>query len=217
MTEGGFLDRWSRRKRAVQAESAAEAAAAPAAEPLPEVAPEAGAAPLTEEEWRAILPPIDRITAKTDIRTFMQAGVPAALRNAALRRAWAADPLIGAYEDPARDYFWDWNAPGGVPGGGGTLDPGRVAKMLRDIVGPEEKPQDDSPAGTPENQPETTPEAIAAAPEGAAQDAPAPSDPPPTAARPEGVAAAPATQGPDDASRRGVPPLRRRHGGAVPS
>ncbi|MGA1684502.1 MAG: DUF3306 domain-containing protein, partial [Gemmobacter sp.] len=64
MTEGGFLDRWSRRKRAVQAESAAEAEAPPAAEPLPEVAPEAGAAPLTEEEWRAILPPIDQITAE---------------------------------------------------------------------------------------------------------------------------------------------------------
>ncbi|MFZ9685413.1 MAG: DUF3306 domain-containing protein, partial [Gemmobacter sp.] len=68
MTEGGFLDRWSRRKRAAQAESAAEAEAPPAAEPLPEVAPEAGAevapGPQPEEEWRAILPPIDQITAE---------------------------------------------------------------------------------------------------------------------------------------------------------
>ena len=224
MTEGGFLDRWSRRKRAAQAESAAEAEAPPAAEPLPEVAPEAGAevapGPQTEEEWRAILPPIDQITAETDIRVFLQAGVPAALRNAALRRAWAADPLIGAYEDPARDYFWDWNAPGGVPGGGGTLDPGRVAKMLRDIVGPEEKPQGDSPEDAAETPPETHAEeahdVVAEVPAASVSPVDPPVDPPFAPAPPETVAASLAPQGPDKALRRDALPLRRRHGGAVP-
>ena len=151
---GGFLDRWSRRKRAAEAEAEAEAARAAVPEPIPSEVeadpaadPEAAAA--AEEALIASLPRIEDITAGTDIRAFLQKGVPAALRNAALRRAWMADPLIAGYEDPARDYFWDWNAPGGVPGGGGTLDPDRVARMVRDIVGKDESQVQDSPDPAP--------------------------------------------------------------------
>ena len=40
------------------------------------------------------LPPIESITAETDIRAFLAPGVPAEMRLAALRRAWAADPKV---------------------------------------------------------------------------------------------------------------------------
>ena len=228
MTGGGFLDRWSRRKRATEADSAAEqqaettpearaqAGEAPEASAEPPAEPPAAppAEPLTEEEWRALLPPIEQITAETDIRAFMQKGVPAALRNAALRRAWAADPLIASYEDPARDYFWDWNAPGGVPGGGGSLDPGRVARMLRDIVGPEEKPQADSSAESARPPPEGG-AGVAESAAAEAEHAPAASPAPPPAGPDP---AAPAPQASDNAPRNAdaSAPMRRRHGGAVP-
>ena len=230
VTGGGFLDRWSRRKRAAEAETAeADAAEVAAAEAASAALPEAaeGAAPdalpdpageAVDEALIASLPRIEEITAGTDIRAFLQKGVPAALRNAALRRAWVADPLIASYEDPARDYFWDWNAPGGVPGGGGALDPDRVAKMVRDIVGKDESEMQDSDAAEAE--------ASAPAPEG-----PAPGASPaegeaeghetviaatgtPTA-EPEPSRAATPARGPEEnALRDGV--SRRRHGGAMP-
>lgn len=256
VTGGGFLDRWSRRKRAAEtAPAGAEAAGVDAAQaaraalpgaegggaPEPEAAAktapaaapeagveagvEAGAEPAAEPSDEAAdaallasLPKIEDITAATDIRVFLQKGVPAALRNAALRRAWTADPYIGRYEDPARDYFWDWNAPGGVPGGGGTLDPERVARMVRDIAGKDESQTQDSDA------------AEAEAP------APVPADPGPAAApadrdaeghetviaatgtpaaAPEPARAAAPARGPEEnALRDGV--SRRRHGGAMP-
>src|SRR5262245_31602247 len=40
------------------------------------------------------LPSLDSITAETDIRVFLQKGVPPHLTRAALRRAWSADPNI---------------------------------------------------------------------------------------------------------------------------
>lgn len=125
----GFLSRWSRRKREQLEERAPGAAQEPQArqEAAPETSDAAPAAPaetgapdaqpLSEEELAA-LPPLESIDASTDISAFLKTGVPAALRNAALRRAWASDPRIATYLDPARDYAWDWNVPGGVPGSG---------------------------------------------------------------------------------------------------
>ncbi len=40
------------------------------------------------------LPSLDSIGPQTDITVFLQSGVPAGLRLAALRRAWAMDPAI---------------------------------------------------------------------------------------------------------------------------
>jgi hypothetical protein len=42
----------------------------------------------------ASLPSIDAIVADTDVRRFLQSGVPAELTRAALRRAWTSDPAI---------------------------------------------------------------------------------------------------------------------------
>lgn len=122
--DGNFLSRWSRLKRG-------EEAAAP--ERPPAVPAESDAGALTEEEIAA-LPDITTLTADSDITCFMRQGVPRALRNAALRRMWMLDSSIRDFVGPARDYAYDWNSPGGVPGSG-ALEPENVAALLRGIFG----------------------------------------------------------------------------------
>lgn len=140
MSGDGFLSRWSRRKREeARAADAApppeEEAAAPEpaldAAPLDSPAPAAEAQETLTEEELAALPPIETIDATTDISGYLRKGVPAALKNAALRRVWAATPQIRDYLDPAREYAYDWNIPGGVPGDG-PLGPDFDAKALAD-------------------------------------------------------------------------------------
>lgn len=125
-----FLGRWSRNKRAQPA------APAPVADPDPSAdiaAPDQES--LTEEEIAA-LPDVDDLTPQSDIRVFLQKGVPQVLRNAALRRKWMLVPGIRDHNDPAVDYAWDWNTPGGVPGDGAAPSPERAAQMLRDLFAP---------------------------------------------------------------------------------
>jgi hypothetical protein len=127
-----FLTRWSRRKLAA-AQAAeptkrppdAESAAAPeraAAPGSPESCDASGAAlsspqPCAPVFDPASLPPIESITAETDIRAFLAAGVPAELTRAALRRVWTSDPQIRDFVGLA-DYDWDFNAPGSMAGFG---------------------------------------------------------------------------------------------------
>ena len=66
------------------------------------------------------LPKLEELTAATDITAFLRKGVPEHLRNAALRKSWALDPAIRNYVNPALDYAYDWNTPGGVPGSSET-------------------------------------------------------------------------------------------------
>src|SRR5262249_52856262 len=63
----------------------------------------------------ATLPPVESIDGGTDVSAFLRPGVPAELTQAALRRAWSADPAIRDFVGPAEN-AWDFNAPGGVPG-----------------------------------------------------------------------------------------------------
>ncbi len=119
----GFLGRWIKRKAEVQELSASESAAKEKSEapsPVHEDA-EAVAEDAAKKEPTfdlSSLPKLDEITAQTNITDFMRREVPAALRNAALRQAWAIDPVIRDYVNPAREYAYDWNIPGGVPGNG---------------------------------------------------------------------------------------------------
>jgi hypothetical protein len=142
-----FVTRWSRRKQAVreaeaepsspgtgEVESArsAEPGEGPYSEPvsttltgspspsrpLPsqgseEVAPAPGAA--------EPLPRIEDITAASDVSAFLRQGVPEALRNAALRRAWSLDPVIRDFVGPA-EYAWDYNNPGSMAGFGALTE-----------------------------------------------------------------------------------------------
>jgi hypothetical protein len=134
----GFLARWSRRKQEARREEPAEPGGPSPAEPNPQMEAEPEA-PAPE------LPPIESITAETDISVFLAKGVADSIRNAALRRMWSLDPAIRDYVGDARDYAYDWNTPGGVPGFG-AIEPsydieGTIARMFS---GPQEPKDEDA-------------------------------------------------------------------------
>jgi hypothetical protein len=79
------------------------------------------------------LPPIDAIDANTDIRAFLQKGVPADLTRAALRRAWSSDPAIRDFVGLSEN-SWDFNAPEGVPGFG-PFAPDAARKLVAQVLG----------------------------------------------------------------------------------
>lgn len=198
--EEGFLSRWSRRKR----EAAEGRPAEP--EPAPETpeAPPAPAPELPEPEPPAFdpasLPPIESLTAGSDISAFLRKEVPAALRQAALRRMWTLDPAIRDYIGPA-EYAWDFNAPDGVPGFALQLS-GDAKRLLAQAMGLlEEEPAEKAPEPPAAAEPALPPEP------GLVENPPkiAAAAPPPLAEPPS----------PSDTPQPVVP--RRRHGGAVPS
>jgi hypothetical protein len=142
-----FLSRWSRRKRAARrtdlqqpAEAPPDSIAAPGSrqDQVPTGNSSIVGPPEAEldEEEIARLPSLDELTADSDISMFMRKGVPERLRNAALRRMWSLDPKIRDYVSEAREYAYDWNTPGGVPGFGGPLPPPEeIQKMAARIIG----------------------------------------------------------------------------------
>ncbi len=177
--ERAFLARWSRRKRAARSEG-------PPVEAVPKAAePEAAIDP-------ASLPPIESLGPGSDVAAFLQKGVPEALRRAALRRIWTADPKIARFREVA-DYDWDFNAPGYgalAPGDDVRKAAGRLLARVREPAAAREEPA--APEIRP-GEPVPPPVRVAAA---------EPSLPQPAAA--EAEAAEP------------EPPARRRHGGAMP-
>jgi hypothetical protein len=139
-----FLSRWSRRKREntsprlrgkslpsgedprVGSRSASGEGDSPSTQavespPRPDPLPASGEREIARGEREAAdfdpasLPPIESIDAGTDVSAFLRPGVPADLAQAALRRAWVADPAIRDFVGLAEN-SWDFNAPGGVPG-----------------------------------------------------------------------------------------------------
>jgi Protein of unknown function (DUF3306) len=166
-----FIARWSRRKREAAQETEAEKPAA-----APEAAPESARAdedqrvgnapPLargdTSEPPQSVfdpknLPPIESITAESDIRAFLRPGVPPELTRAALRRAWATDPKIRDFVGLA-DYAWDFNTPGAIAGFG-ALEPNeelrqQVARMVGRSLA---EGQSEKPSPTPPEVPQASP------------------------------------------------------------
>ncbi len=213
----GFLSRWSQRKLAEKEglPPPPEPEAAAAAEP-PEDAPAAAAAPAPPAEPPdapepepepevdlAALPPVESLHAGSDFTVFLKKGVPEGLRQAALRRAWVADPLIRDHVSPL-DYAWDFNSAGGLPAGfSHTLGEvgERLEALIRQAVG-ERPPEEAKPA--PEE----------AGPAEDAEAAPLMAEAPPEAI--------PMVEGPPeaaDAAMDAEPEFqqpRRRHGGALP-
>lgn len=183
----GFLARWSRRKGEVQSA------------PEPEATP---AAPAESDEPPfdiTSLPSIDSLTGASDIKAFLQKGVPAALRNAALQKMWVADESIRTYIGPS-EMSWDFNAEGAIYGHGPIAPESDIVTMLKDIADHEHlKPK---PAPEPETEAESQ-----VAVEGAHE--PAPAEPPRETAA-------------DDCSSPQTDDLpaslesKRRHGGATP-
>src|SRR5512145_1122218 len=102
MSDDNFIGRWSRLKREAEderrrVEKPTQAppkarTGQPTAEPAqPSAEERLGGEPPFDP---STLPSIDSIVAGTDIRAFLQKGVPAELTKAALRRAWSTDPVI---------------------------------------------------------------------------------------------------------------------------
>jgi hypothetical protein len=84
----------------------------------------------------ASVPPIESITADTDIRAFLAPGVPGELACGALRRAWATDPKIRDFVGPA-DYDWDFNDPGSLPGFGSLeMTTDELRQISAQVFGP---------------------------------------------------------------------------------
>ena len=84
----------------------------------------------------ARLPPIESITAESDIRAFLVPGVPAELTRAALRRAWAADPKIRDFVGLAEN-AWDFNAAGAMPGFGPLEMTEELRRHIAQLLGDE--------------------------------------------------------------------------------
>lgn len=219
--ELGFLSRWSRRKRALER---GEAVPDAPVETPPAGIDAVGPAPLAtpaepalcdaesgvEAEFDpASLPPVETLDAASDFTAFLKPGVPQALRAAALRKAWTADPLIRDFVN-SLDYGWDFNTPGGLPNGfSDTL--GVTGEALRKMIS--------QAIGTIEPEAEKPPEAVLAEadpaelPPAEALEAPEvlpmPESPIRLSEAPPIPVAPPVEEPP--------PPPRRRHGGALPA
>jgi hypothetical protein len=126
-----FVQRWSRRKRATKTPTPDDT------EPARREPRDADTHSLTnvppENEVPALdiaaLPPIESMTATSDVRAFLAPGVPEDLTRAALRRAWVIDPTIRDFVGLAENQ-WDFTKPDSVPGFG-SLD---LTPELRRIV-----------------------------------------------------------------------------------
>jgi hypothetical protein len=138
-----FLSRWSRRK--LEPSQAAESSDTPAGEQAADArassaAPEAESASVPapdqpqEQPFDPLtLPPVESITAETDIRDFLKPGVPLSLSREALRRAWTSDPVIREFIEMAENQ-WDFNN-NSIPGFG-VLDPADIPRLLAQILPP---------------------------------------------------------------------------------
>src|SRR2546423_10378711 len=136
MTEEDFLKRWSRRKR--EADTAktvppeAEPRAIDSAVPERVVLTSDADAPQAEFD-PASLPPIESITAVSDITAFLRAGVPVELTHAALRRVWTADPSIRNFVGLSEN-AWDFTDPNAMPGFGPLESTDEIRRMIARVV-----------------------------------------------------------------------------------
>ena len=106
------IDRWSRRRAAVQAEAEAEARSqeqAVVAERQAELAEKTDAEILAELD----LPDPETLQPGDDFSGFMQAAVPERLRKLALRRLWRSNPVL-ANVDNLVDYGEDFTKEGAL-------------------------------------------------------------------------------------------------------
>ena len=210
----GFLGRWIKRKADAQRRGE------PEQQPREAAPPDAAAQGEKTEEPAfdlSRLPSLDDITAETNLTDFMRKEVPAVLRNAALRRAWALDPAIRDYVNPAREYAYDWNTPGGVPGNG-PLEAGFDA--LKRVATVFSSPAEDHTLGVSE---------VTGGAPASERSAQADEAPPPSPVRTSDMKVSPQAsekteiissdedlpEEPATPSSEPAPP-RRRHGGAAP-
>jgi hypothetical protein len=137
-----FVSRWSRLKRASesrrkrQTELGESAALSGPAAPTPASADEpietmTHATPTIDP---TSLPSIDSIAAGSDIRIFLQSGVPAKLTEAALRRGWVSDPAIRDFIGIAENQ-WDFTNPTSIPGFGPLQEASDKLSLIAQAAG----------------------------------------------------------------------------------
>ncbi len=213
--EDNFIARWSRLKQQAADEQKRPQAGTEAEGPRSPDADAEGAdakgrpgrAPVRPVDAEpafdaASLPPIESIGAGSDIRAFLQKGVPAALTKAALRRAWTTDPAIRDFIEMAENQ-WDFTDPTAIPGFG----PLQAADNLRQLVGQAlgnlpEAPDASDAAGVSQERADATASAKAAT------DAPPDETPAEVSAVHTQVASLP--EGPDNLDTAGVAALQHR-------
>lgn len=196
-----FLARWSQRKREVAKEAETKQVVPASAAPVP-------AAPEEEDFDLSLLPKLEDLTPSTDMTLFFKKGVPEMLRNAALRKMWALDPAIRDYRSEALDYAYDWNAPGGVPGGGDLPADFDSREMVARIFG-DEAPDENviGNVASQQNQYLSDEKPLAGA-----------DDPPIGAVEPQKNEIHQGVNGPEGVlAADDAPPKKRRHGKALPS
>lgn len=133
-----FLTRWSRRKQEAEREQKPvrpEGKGPPKAD-----ADDHRLAPQTGEKQEAELdlsklPSLDSITASTDVRVFLQKGIPAELTRAALRRAWTSDPAIRDFIEVAENQ-WDFATGSDIPGFGPLETTEEIRRMVASMFEP---------------------------------------------------------------------------------
>lgn len=163
----GFAARWSRLKRESDTSKKDEPKTPPgdasphAADVVDAEATQASPKPgdATEAPFDpATLPSIDSIAAGSDIRAFLQSGVPAELTKAALRRAWTTDPAIRDFIGIAENQ-WDFTDPTSIPGFGPLQAGDDIGQLVAQAMGK----LPDVPAVPPASTVSTTGEASSAA------------------------------------------------------
>ena len=167
--EESFVARWSRLKRETGKGKEADARTPLADEPQKSATTadaETGRSSCKSAETEdppfdpAMLPSIDSIVAGTDIRSFLQSGVPAELTRAALRRAWTADPAIRDFIGIAENQ-WDFTDPTAIPGFGPLKAGDDVGQLVAQAMGRLSEATDaepgDAAAATTDVSPAATP------------------------------------------------------------
>jgi hypothetical protein len=168
------------------------------------------------------LPPLESIVAGSDVRAFLQTGVPAALTRAALRRAWSSDHSIRDFVEMAENQ-WDFANPDAIPGFGLLSDaddiPQLVAKALGEWRDDQQAIAEGNAASGPARQPsEKDPESTGMARSDSGADLCNATDLESTQLSNREIVRAP--QQNQDAAHTGPcagPRRRRGHGGALPS
>jgi hypothetical protein len=129
-----FLQRWSRRKHATGTVAPDGAEPAPLETKDDDATAEAQSDAVPPAFDVAVLPPIESITAATDIRAFLAPGVPEELTRAALRRVWVTDPTIRDFIGLAENQ-WDFTKPDSVPGFGSLELTPELRRMVANLFG----------------------------------------------------------------------------------
>jgi hypothetical protein len=218
-----LLSRWSRLKRqsaqarAQEGRAKTKQAAKEAADGAGEAGRDANSATPRDAVAAPIdvasLPPIESIVAGSDIRAFLQKGVPAALTRAALRRAWVSDPAIRDFIEIAENQ-WDFSRPETIPGFGPLEAAQEGQRLLAQALG-EWRAEATSPAR--ETEAASPPEGDTHADACPAGDRTRETLPDARAALASEPLPTRALQHEEDAIATAPPRKPRKHGGALPS